>query len=152
MFKLKVKNLIFSLCLMSALNAYAQDIKIVYEANKNKVKVDQAVEIEGFLFSSSISRADTTVDVLIDKNKMIATSRIVDYPMTFIKWPKQLSEDLKATLWRHYIRVANKNNLSGVLIIDNGQIGKNYYVVVGVESSKVGLDNVTYENILESLR
>ena len=125
MFKLKVKNLIFSLCLMSALNAYAQDIKIVYEANKNKVKVDQAVEIEGFLFSSSISRADTTVDVLIDKNKMIATSRIVDYPMTFIKWPKQLSEDLKVTLWRHYIRVANKNNLSGVLIIDNGQIGKN---------------------------
>ena len=149
---MKVKNLIFSLCLMSALNAYAQDIKIVYEANKNKVKVDQAVEIEGFLFSSSISRVDTTVDVLIDKNKMIATSRIVDYPMTFIKWPKQLSEDLKVTLWRHYIRVANKNNLSGVLIIDNGQIGKNYYVVVGVESSKVGLDNVTYENILESLR
>jgi hypothetical protein len=39
---------------MSALSAYAQDIKIVYEANKNKVKVDQAVEIEGFLFSSSI--------------------------------------------------------------------------------------------------
>ncbi|CAM8344061.1 hypothetical protein MCEMOHM34_00745 [Candidatus Methylopumilus universalis] len=149
---MRVKSLIFSLCLLGPLTADAQDMKAVYEANKNKVKVDQAVDVEGYLFSSSISKADTTVDVLIDKNKMIATSRLLDYPMTMIKWPKQLSEDLKATLWHHYIRVTNKNNLSGVLIIDNGQIGKNYYVVVGVASSKVGLDNVTYENILESLR
>jgi hypothetical protein len=83
---------------------------------------------------------------------MIATSRILDYPMTMIKWPKQLSEDLKAILWRHYLKVANKSNLSGVVVVDNGQVGKNYYVVVGIESSKAGLYPVTYENIIESLR
>jgi hypothetical protein len=149
---LKVKSLIFSLCLLGPLTADAQDMKAVYEANKNKVKVDQAVDVEGYLFSSSISKADTTVDVLIDKNKMIATSRILDYPMTMIKWPKQLSEDLKAILWRHYLKVANKSNLSGVVVVDNGQVGKNYYVVVGIESSKAGLYPVTYENIIESLR
>jgi hypothetical protein len=147
-----VKSLIFSLLIFASFLAFGQDIKAVYEANKNKVKVEQAVEVEGYVFSSSISKAESGVDVLIDKNKMIATSRLLDFPIGSIDWPKHIAEDLKYMLWRHYLKTLNKSTISGVTLLDNGQIGKNYYVVVGVEASKVHVGRVTYENILESLR
>ena len=152
MFTLKAKNLIFSILVFTSFTAFGQDIKAVYESNKNKIKVDQAVDIDGFLFSSSISKANTSIDVLIDKNKMNATAKILDYQMNLIKWPKNISDDLKYMMWHHYLKATNKQNVSGIIILENGQIGKNYYVVLGVETSKIVLDNVNYEKILESLR
>ena len=65
----------------------------------------------------------------IDQN---AINNFFDYLSDSVDWPKNLSDFEKKKKWFSY-KSKRQVNLGGLLLVDNGKIGSNYFVVMGIK-------------------
>ncbi|MBD23060.1 MAG: hypothetical protein CL572_05305 [Alphaproteobacteria bacterium] len=145
-----MKKLIFKFFLFFFFfsNVYANNISFHYEKIKNQIKTNELVESGDYFFSGSFSKYSSIESIDIEKNKIEAIKNLVDFLSKSVDWPQTFSEFEKKKKWLAY-KSKRKVNLIGVKIVDNGKIGNNYFVIVGIKRETLFKNKVTFDKLEE---
>ncbi len=145
-----MKKLIFKFFLFFFFfsNVYANNISFHYEKIKNQIKTNELVESGDYFFSGSFSKYSSIESIDIEKNKIEAIKNLVDFLSKSVDWPQTFSEFEKKKKWLAY-KSKRKVNLIGVKIVDNGKIGNNYFVIVGIKRETLLKNKVTFDKLEE---
>lgn len=144
--KLIFKFFIFFFIYIS--NLYASDIFIHYEKIKNQIETNKVVESGDYYFTGSFARYGAIESINIEKNKTNAINNFLDYLSDFVDWPKNFSDFEKKKKWLSY-KNKRQVNLEGLLLVDNGKIGSNYFVVMSIKKEALFKNKVTFNKLEE---
>ena len=132
-------------------SCFAEDIGKEYEIIKNKIDAKSITSSENFFFASSHSKATAIEDADIETNKIIASSKFIDYLSNLVDWPVTIDLELKIALWNFYTK-KKKFTFKKSQIVDNGKLGDYYYVIVGMPKSELLKFKITYSQIINSIK
>ena len=125
---------------------YAGDIFAHYEKIKNQIKTNKVVESGDYYFTGSFARYSAIESIDIEKNKTNAINNFLDYLSDSIDWPS--FSDFEKKKWLSY-KNKRQVNLEGLLLVDNGKIGSNYFVVMGIKKEVLFKNKVTFNKLEE---
>ena len=125
---------------------YANDIFVHYEKIKNQIKTNKIIESGDYYFTGSFARYGAIELIDIEKNKTNAINNFLDYLSDSVDWPKKFSDFEKKKKWLSY-KSKRQVNLEGLLLIDNGKIGSNYFVVMGIKKELLFKNKVTFNKL-----
>ena len=125
---------------------YANDIFVHYEKIKNQIKTNKIIESGDYYFTGSFARYGAIESIDIEKNKTNAINNFLDYLSDSVDWPKNFSDFEKKKKWLSY-KSKRQVNLEGLLLIDNGKIGSNYFVVMGIKKELLFKNKVTFNKL-----
>ena len=125
---------------------YANDIFVHYEKIKNQIKTNKIIESGDYYFTGSFARYGAIELIDIEKNKTNAINNFLDYLSDSVDWPKNFSDFEKKKKWLSY-KSKRQVNLEGLLLIDNGKIGSNYFVVMGIKKELLFKNKVTFNKL-----
>ena len=146
-----MKKLIFKFFLffyISISDLHAGDIFSNYEKIKNQIKTNKVIESGDYYFTGSFARYGAIESIDIEKNKTNAINNFLDYLSDSVDWPKKFSDFEKKKKWFSY-KNKRKVNLGGLLLVDNGKIGSNYFVVMGIKKEALLKNEVTFDKLEE---
>ena len=91
--------------------------------------------------------------LLIDAetNKIIASSKFINYLSNLVDWPVTIDLELKIPMWNLYTK-KKKFTFKKSQIVDNGKLGDYYYVIVGMQNSELLKFKITYSQIINSIK
>ena len=143
-----MKKLIFKFFLFFFFfsNVYANNISFHYEKIKNQIKTNKIIESGDYYFTGSFTRYGAIESIDIEKNKTNAINNFLDYLSDSVDWPKNFSDFEKKKKWLSY-KSKRQINLEGLLLVDNGKIGSNYFVVMGIKKELLFKNKVTYNKL-----
>ena len=143
-----MKKLIFKFFLFFFFfsNVYANNISFHYEKIKNQIKTNKIIKSGDYYFTGSFARYGAIESIDIEKNKTNAINNFLDYLSDSVDWPKNLSDLKKKKKWLSYKR-KRQINLEGLLLVDNGKIGSNYFVVMGIKKELLFKNKVTFNKL-----
>ena len=147
-FKFTFLNLFFLLTIITSLKS--ADILEEYNLNKKYLKENSILETQEYLYSVSVSKKNDIKDLSIKKNRLIAEVKLLDRIKNNVNWPSNFPSYLKEAIWTFY-NSRKKYRLEGITIIDKGEIGDNYFVVVGIKKENVDKFKITYSLIKKEL-
>ena len=84
----------------------------------------------------------------LNKNKTNAINNFLDYLSDSVDWPKNFSDFEKKKKWFSY-KSKRQVNLGEVQLVDNGKIGSNYFVVMGIKKEALLKNEVTFDKLEE---
>jgi len=125
---------------------YANDIFVYYEKIKNQIKTNKIIKSGDYYFTGSFARYGAIESIDIEKNKTNAINNFLDYLSDSVDWPKNFSDFEKKKKWLSY-KSKRQINLEGLLLVDNGKIGSNYFVVMGIKKELLFKNKVTYNKL-----
>ena len=125
---------------------YANDIFVHYEKIKNQIKTNKIIESGDYYFTGSFARYGAIESIDIEKNKTNAINNFLDYLSDSVDWPKKFSDFEKKKKWLSY-KSKRQVNLEGLLLIDNGKIGSNYFVVMGIKKELLFKNKITFNKL-----
>ena len=108
----------------------------------------KVVESGDYYFTGSFARYGAIESIDIEKNKINAINNFFDYLSDSVDWPKNLSDFEKKKKWFSY-KSKRQVNLGGLLLVDNGKIGSNYFVVIGIKKEALFKNKVTFNKLEE---
>ncbi len=150
-----MKRLIFKLTFFFLIFIYsssdATNIITEYEIVKNDIDSKSITTSQNYFFASSYSIATAIEDTDIESNKMIANAKFLDYLSTLVDWPMKINSELKFALWNFYIN-QKKFTFTKSQIVDNGKLGKYYYVVVGIPKAELLRVAINYSQIINLIK
>ena len=143
-----MKKLIFKFFLFFLYfsDLYANDIFVYYEKIKNQIKTNKIIKSGDYYFTGSFARYGAIESIDIEKNKTNAINNFLDYLSDSVDWPKNFSDFEKKKKWLSYKR-KRQINLEGLLLVDNGKIGSNYFVVMGIKKELLFKNKVTFNKL-----
>ena len=144
--KLIFKFFLFFIFFISDL--HANDIFVHYEKIKNQIKTNKIVQSSDYYFSGSFSRYSSIESIDIEKNKTKAINNFIDYLSGSVDWPNNISDFEKKKKWLSYKR-KREVNLEGLILVDNGKIGSNYFVIMGIKKELLLKNRVTFNKLEE---
>ena len=144
--KLIFKFFLFIIFFFSDL--HANDIFFHYEKIKNQIKTNHLVESGDYFFSGSFSKYSSIESIDIEKNRTEAINNFLDFLSDSIDWPKNFTDFEKKKKWLSY-KSKKKVNLQGIKIVDNGKIGVNYFVILGIKKDLLLKNKVTFNKLKE---
>ena len=125
---------------------HANDISIHYEKVKDQIKTNKIIKSGDYYFTGSFARYGAIESIDIEKNKTNAINNFLDYLSEYVDWPKSLSDFEKKKKWLSY-KSKRQVNLEGLLLVDNGKIGSNYFVVMGIKKELLLKNKVTFDKL-----
>jgi len=146
-----VKKLIFKFFLFFIFftsDLYADDIFVHYEKIKNQIKTNTIIESGDYYFSGSFAKYGTIESIDIEKNKTKVINNFLDYLSDSVEWPKSLSAFERKKKWLSY-QSKKEINLEGLMLVDKGKIGSNYFVIMGIKKEKLFKNKVTFNKLEE---
>lgn len=146
-----MKKLIFKFSLFFVFftsNLYANEIFDYYEKIKNQIKTNEIIISGDYFYSGSFSKYSSIESIDIQKNKTEAINNLLDFLSDSIDWPKNISDFEKQKKWLLY-KSKRKVILEGITIVDNGKIGSNYFVIIGIQKKKLLKNKVTFNKLKE---
>ncbi len=118
---------------------------------KSDLKAESVTETNNYFFATSYSKNSSIEKNDVEKNKVLANSKLINYLSTLIDWPKKLPPYLKKALWEYH--KSNKQYIfEGLQIVDQGAIGEYYFVVVGIPRKELLKNKVRYEQITNQIK
>ncbi len=138
----------FLLLILHTSDLYAKNIFNDYEKIKNQIKTNQIIESGDYFFSGSFGRYGSIESIDIEKNKIKAINNFLKYISDSIDWPENLSNLEKKKKWSSY-NSKTKVNLEGIVLVDNGKIGSNYFVIMGIKKEVLFKNRVTFNKLEE---
>jgi len=152
---LKVKQLIFNLVFLTIslnfFNINGEEIIAEYINIKSDLKTESVTETDNYFFATSYSKNSSIVKNDVEKNKVLANSKLINHLSSLIDWPKKIPSYLKKALWEYY-KSNNKYVFEGSQIVDQGLIGEYYFVVVGIPREELLQNKVAYNQILRQIK
>ena len=133
-FKFTFLNFIFLLTIIT--NLKSADILEVYNQNKKNLKENSILETQKYLYSIAVSKKNEIQDLSIKKNRLLAEVKLLDRIKDNVNWPSKFPPYLKEAIWKFH-KSKKKYRLDGVTLIDKGEIGDNYFVVVGIKKENI---------------
>ena len=146
-----MKKLIFKFFLFFIFftsDLYANDIFVHYEKIKNQIKTNTIIESGNYYFSGSFAKYGTIESIDIEKNKTKVINNFLDYLSDSVEWPKSLSTFDRKKKWLSY-QGKKEINLEGLMLVDKGKIGSNYFVIMGIKKEKLFKNKVTFNKLEE---
>ena len=146
-----MKKLIFKFFLFFIFftsDLYADDIFVHYEKIKNQIKTNTIIESGDYYFSGSFAKYGTIESIDIEKNKTKVINNFLDYLSDSVEWPKSLSTFDRKKKWLSY-QGKKEINLEGLMLVDKGKIGSNYFVIMGIKKEKLFKNKVTFNKLEE---
>tara|TARA_B100000035_G_scaffold215347_1_gene184523 strand:- start:293 stop:745 length:453 start_codon:yes stop_codon:yes gene_type:complete len=146
-----VRKLIFKFFLFFVFftsNLYANEIFDYYEKIKNQIKTNEIIISGDYFYSGSFSKYSSIESIDIQKNKTQAINNLLDFLSDSVDWPKNISDFEKQKKWLLY-QSKRKVILEGITIVDNGKIGSNYFVIIGIQKKKLLKNKVTFNKLKE---
>ncbi len=146
-----MKKLIFKFFLFFIFftsDLYADDIFVHYEKIKNQIKTNTIIESGDYYFSGSFAKYGTIESIDIEKNKTKVINNFLDYLSDSVEWPKSLSTFDRKKKWLSY-QSKKEINLEGLMLVDKGKIGSNYFVIMGIKKEKLFKKKVTFNKLEE---
>ena len=147
-FKFTFLNFFFLITIIT--NLKSADILKEYNLNKKSLKENSILETQKYLYSIAVSKKNDIQDISIKKNRLIAEVKLLDRIKNNVNWPSKFPPYLKEAIWKFY-KSKKKYKLEGITLIDKGEIGDNYFVVVGVKKENVDKFKITYNLIKKEL-
>ena len=148
-FKFFLLNLFFLLLINTVLKS--SDILQAYNLNKKNLRENSILETEKYLYTVAVSKKNKILDISIKKNQLKAEVKLLDRIKNKIDWPSNFPSYLKEAIWNYYI--SNKKfNIEGIKLIDKGEIGDNYFVVVGTKKTNIDKFIINYNVIKKELK
>ena len=138
----------FLLLILHTSDLYAKNIFNDYEKIKNQIKTNQIIESGDYFFSGSFGRYGSIESIDIEKNKIKAINNFLKYISDSIDWPENLS-NLEKKKKRSSYNSKTKVNLEGIVLVDNGKIGSNYFVIMGIKKEVLFKNRVTFNKLEE---
>ncbi len=129
-------------------NLYANEIFDYYEKIKNQIKTNEIIISGDYFYSGSFSKYSSIESIDIQKNKTQAINNLLDFLSDSVDWPKNISDFEKQKKWLLY-QSKRKVILEGITIVDNGKIGSNYFVIIGIQKKKLLKNKVTFNKLKE---
>ena len=129
-------------------NLYANEIFDYYEKIKNQIKTNEIIISGDYFYSGSFSKYSSIESIDIQKNKTEAINNLLDFLSDSVDWPKNISDFEKQKKWLLY-QSKRKVILEGITIVDNGKIGSNYFVIIGIQKKKLLKNKVTFNKLKE---
>ena len=127
---------------------HANDISIHYEKVKDQIKTNNIIESGDYYFSGSFGKYGSIESIDIEKNKTKAINNFLDYLSDSVDWPKNLSDFEKKKKWRSY-KLKREVNLEKLVLVDNGKVGSNYFVIMGIKKEVLFKNKVTFNKLEE---
>ena len=146
-----MKKLIFKFFLFFVFftsNLYANEIFDYYEKIKNQIKTNEIIISGDYFYSGSFSKYSSIESIDIQKNKTEAINNLLDFLSDSVDWPKNISDFEKQKKWLLY-KSKRKVILEGITIVDNGKIGSNYFVIIGIQKKNLLKNKVTFNKLKE---
>ncbi len=146
-----MRKLIFKFFLLFVFftsNLYANEIFDYYEKIKNQIKTNEIIISGDYFYSGSFSKYSSIESIDIQKNKTEAINNLLDFLSDSVDWPKNISDFEKQKKWLLY-QSKRKVILEGITIVDNGKIGSNYFVIIGIQKKKLLKNKVTFNKLKE---
>ena len=146
-----MKKLIFKFFLSFVFftsNLYANEIFDYYEKIKNQIKTNEIIISGDYFYSGSFSKYSSIESIDIQKNKTEAINNLLDFLSDSVDWPKNISDFEKQKKWLLY-KSKRKVILEGITIVDNGKIGSNYFVIIGIQKKNLLKNKVTFNKLKE---
>ena len=150
-----MKKQIFSFTFFVLIFLYCEilgnEILKEYLSIKENLKEESISITYNYFFAVSYSKRSEIEKNDIEKNKLITNSKLINYLSTLVDWPKKIPIYLKNSLWRYH-NTKKKYVFENSQIVDQGIIGKNYFVVVGIPKSDLLRYKVTYKQIINKIQ
>lgn len=146
-----MKKLIFKFFLFFIFftsDLFADDIFAHYEKIKNQIKTNTIIESGNYYFSGSFAKYGAIESIDIEKNKTKVINNFLDYLSDSVEWPKSFSPFERKKKWLSY-QSKKKINLEGLMLVDKGKIGSNYFVIMGIKKEKLFKNKVTFNKLEE---
>ena len=146
-----MKKLIFKFFLFFIFfssDLFADDIFAHYEKIKNQIKTNTIIESGNYYFSGSFAKYGAIESIDIEKNKTKVINNFLDYLSDSVEWPKSLSTFERKKKWLSY-QIKKEINLEGLILVDKGKIGSNYFVIMGIKKEKLFKNKVTFNKLEE---
>ena len=121
-----------------------------YDLNKSNLRENSILETDKYLYTVSVSKKNKIQDISIKKNQLKAENKLLNRIKDKIDWPSDFPLDLKEAIWRYY-KSKKQFKIEGVKLIDKGEIGENYFVVVGTKKSNIDKFIINYNVIKKEL-
>tara|TARA_B100001248_G_C27369292_1_gene450802 strand:- start:1073 stop:1534 length:462 start_codon:yes stop_codon:yes gene_type:complete len=148
-FKLLFLHLFFLLVINTVLKS--SDILQAYDLNKSNLRESSILETEKYLYTVAVSKKNKILDVSIKKNQLKAEIKLLDRIKNKVDWPSDFPPYLKEAIWKYY-KSSKQFKIEGIKLIDKGEIGDNYFVVVGAKKTNIDKFIVSYNVIKEELK
>ena len=129
----------------------SDDMLQAYSLNKSNLRENSILETDKYLYTISVSKKNKIQDISIKKNQLNAENKLLNRIKEKIDWPSDFPLDLKEAIWRYY-KSKNPFKIKGVKLIDKGEIGDNYFVVVGIKKFNIDKLIINYNVIKEELK
>ena len=150
-----MKKQIFSFFFLANLiifsKLFGNQILLEYENVKSDLKSETVTETANYFFATSYSKSSSIEKNDIEKNKVLAKSKLINYISLLIDWPKKIPSYLKKALWEYY-KSDKRYVFEGSQVVDQGLIGEYYFVVVGIPRKELLQNKVRYEQILSQIK
>ena len=127
------------------------EILEIYNLNNKNLKENKILETEKYLFSIAVSKKNKIQDISYKKNKIKAEAKLLTRIRNQVDWPSNFPFYLKEALWKYY--TSGKDfELQGINVLDKGEIGEKYYVVIGTKKNNVDKYKINYSAIVKELK
>ena len=69
-----------------------------------------------------------------------------------VDWPNNMSPKLRKELWDDYVTQSNSEFVfRGITKVDEGRVGNNVFVVLGINLTNQNIKKIRYEKIINKL-
>ena len=131
----------------------AININDAYLKAKDSIEEGEIYEYDNFYFSSSTSKVISSEIYAHKINRIKATGNFLKIPFNMVDWPNYMPPKLRKVLWDYYISQGKLDFVfKGIIKVDEGKMGDNVFVVLGINLNKQNLKKIRYEEIINSIR
>tara|TARA_B100001167_G_C16671070_1_gene257760 strand:+ start:324 stop:740 length:417 start_codon:yes stop_codon:yes gene_type:complete len=128
------------------------NINDAYLKAKESIEEGEVYKYDNFYFSVSISEVIASEYYSHKINRIKATGNFLKIPFGMVDWPNNMSPKLRKEIWDDYV---TKNNsefvFRGITKVDEGRVGNNVFVVLGINLTNQNLEKIRYEEIINKL-
>ena len=125
------------------------NINDAYLKAKESIEEGDVYKYDNFYFSVSISEVISSEYYSHKINRIKATGNFLKIPFGMVDWPNNMSPKLRKEIWDDYV---TKNNsefvFRGITKVDEGRVGNNVFVVLGINIRDQIFEVIEYEEII----
>ena len=133
-------------------SALSLNINDAYLKAKDSIQEGKIYKYDNYYFSGSISQVISSEFYAYKINKIKATGNFLKIPFSMVDWPNNMSPKLRKELWDDYVTQSNSEFVfRGITKVDEGRVGNNVFVVLGINLTNQNLEKIRYEEIINKL-